>query len=156
MIHTKALIFDLDGTLVDNMRFQFDAWQRFFSFNNAELTLEEVKRITSVGLPHRIVANFFNKTMKPDEVSAHLDIKESFFQNIYGQHFAPIKGLLEFLKSVARLNIPLALATGSDFRNVNYTLDKLNIRHHFQIIVDADDVRNGKPDPESFCWPPTD
>lgn len=150
MINTEAFIFDMDGTLVDNMRFQFEAWQQFFALYDAAIEIEKVKQLAKIGMPQKMLENFFKRKLPADEISAHLDRKELFFQELYNAHFAPINGLHNFLDRAFRSKIPLAIATGSDYRNVDYTLDKLNIRHYFQIIVTADDIKNGKPHPESF------
>lgn len=150
MIYKEAYIFDMDGTLIDNMHFQYEAWRQFFSFHKGEMTFEEVKRRTAVGIPRKIVAKFFDNSLKDEEIPVYLDQKEEFFQDLYRRHIKPIKGLPEFLEKTALNNIPIALATGSDYRNINFTFDELNIRKYFKVVVSADNVRRGKPDPESF------
>ena len=150
MINDKAFIFDMDGTLVDNMPFQFKAWQKYFSLYNSAIEIEEIERLCKVGMPQKTVENFFNKKMTAEEISEHLDRKEVFFRELYDEHFAPVNGLHNFLERACKLEIPLAIATGSDYRNVDYTLDRLNIRRYFKTIVTADDIKNGKPNPESF------
>jgi len=140
----------MDGTLVDNMSFQYEAWRRFFAFHNQELMIDEVKELCRVGIPRKTVVNFFRKDLTDQEISEHLDLRESFFQDLYARHFAPVKGLHRFLRRTTENGIPLALATGSDHRTVNYTLNRLKIRNNFKVVVDADDVINGKPDPESY------
>jgi len=150
MIYKEAFIFDMDGTLVDNMSFQYEAWRQFFSFHSVEMTFEEVKRQTAVGIPRKIVANFFDNRLKDEEIHAYLDQKEAFFQKLYGRHIMPINGLHEFLDQTKQKGIRVALATGSDYRNIDFTFNQLNIGRYFNAVVGADHVRRGKPDPESF------
>jgi beta-phosphoglucomutase len=146
----QAFIFDMDGTLVDSMSFQFESWRQFFALHQADFSLEETINRVNSRTPNNIIADFFENKLNADEIPPHLDKRQFLFEEIYRENLAPIAGLTEFLQQAADRNIPVGLATGSDFRNINYTLDNLNIRRFFNAIVGADDIQRSKPDPESF------
>jgi beta-phosphoglucomutase len=61
-----------------------------------------------------------------------------------------LPGLETFLTSLRQAGIRIALATAADRGNIDFTLDALGIRDHFDVIVGAEEVSKGKPDPEVF------
>lgn len=145
----KAILFDLDGTLVDNMMIHHEAWQRKLSSLGLELTLEEVKN-TIHGVNEEIVARLFGDQFDAAERQRIAGDKEQEYRDIFAKRLKPIDGLMDFLNQLRAAGTPMAVGTAAPPDNVNFVLDNLGIRSYFHSVLHSGDVKHGKPDPEVF------
>lgn len=151
MAKLSAFIFDLNGTMINDMPFHLKAW--FHTLNNelnAGLTMEEV-RSHMYGKNEELLDRVFGKghfsKAQADEISLE---KEKRYQEEFRPHLELIAGLPAFLEKAEKNNILMAIGSAAIPFNINYILDNLSIRHYFKTIVSADDVVVSKPDPEVF------
>lgn len=144
----EALIFDMDGTLVDNMPFHRQTWLQWAPQEGIELPEDEVLALTH-GTIGEIVARFF-----PDKSSEERyqigERKEALYRELYAPHLRLLPGLEDLLEWTRAQQMPIALATAGDYNNIAFTLDGLEIRPYFQALVGSEDVTRGKPHPEVF------
>jgi beta-phosphoglucomutase len=145
----NAAIFDMDGTLVDNMHFHQEAWFSFLEDHGLNVTLEEY-HAKNAGILPEIMARFFPEVTDLDALYALGRKKEQKYQEIYRPHIKALPGLESFLSTLKRSGIKIGLATAADRGNIDFTLDALGIREHFDVIIGAEEVSKGKPDPEVF------
>jgi len=147
----KAFIFDLNGTIIDDMAFHSEAWFRILNDElNAGLSREEVGR-QMYGKNGEVLDRIFGSGKFSDAEKETLSLrKEQIYQEAYLPHLRLVPGLEAFLARAAARKIPMAIGTAAIPFNVDFVVDRLNIRHYFQAIVTADDVTNSKPDPETF------
>lgn len=147
----KAFIFDLNGTMIHDMDYHTQAWQHIFNHElGGNFTWEEVKP-QMYGKNQEVLARVFG----PDRfTAAEMDqlavAKEERYQEEFRPHLQLLPGLAEFLEKAWQQQIPLAIGSAAIPFNIDFVLDNLNIRHYFQAIVSADDVRLSKPHPETF------
>lgn len=146
----KAFVFDMNGTMIDDMQYHTIAWHKILSDLNAGLSLEETK-LQMYGKAEEM----FDRVFGPDkfEEKALQDIilqKELAYQKAFEPHLKLIKGLDVFLEKAKTKNIKLAIGTAAPKTNVDYVLDGLNLRDLFPVVVGAEDVNTSKPDPEVF------
>ncbi|KAA5538569.1 HAD family hydrolase [Adhaeribacter rhizoryzae] len=150
-ITPQALIFDLNGTMIDDMHFHAKAW--FQILNNdlgAALTWDEVK-VQMYGKNSEVLDRIFGKGKFTVEQVQKLSVeKERRYQQEYFPHLQLIAGLANFLENARQANIKMAIGSAAIPFNIDFVLDNLNIRHYFEAIVSADDVTDSKPDPETF------
>jgi HAD superfamily hydrolase (TIGR01509 family) len=151
MTRYNAFIFDLNGTMINDMSFHLKAW--FHTLNNelnAGLTMEEV-RSHMYGKNEELLDRVFGKghfsKAQADAISLE---KEKRYQEEFWPHLELIAGLPAFLEKAAKKNILMAIGSAAIPFNINYILDNLSIRPYFKAIVSADDVVVSKPDPEVF------
>jgi HAD superfamily hydrolase (TIGR01509 family) len=85
-----------------------------------------------------------------EELSRQADRKEELYRSIMKRDMKPHTGLIEFLASLRREGIRMAVATSGPQDNASLILDGLNIRHFFGVVVTGADVSRSKPDPEIF------
>ena len=97
-----------------------------------------------------IIPRFFGDHLTAEQIAALGEEKEALYRDMYAPHLRAIDGLHDFLESVKRRNIPMALATMGDQHNIRFTLNGLNISQYFDATVGGEEVTNGKPHPEVF------
>lgn len=148
-IHPKAVIFDMDGTLVDSTSADFLAWQKLFSQYNKELTFSDYFPL--LGIKSAQVVKDFLPVKNDEEVQFALTKKLFFFHEIISENgIYPVPFADVFLKRMKQYNIPVALATSSRRAKVEMVMEKLNLLICFDAVVTGGDVKNGKPDPDIF------
>ncbi len=144
----QAFIFDMDGTLVDNMDFHRQTWIEWAPREGLNLAPEEILAQTH-GTIGEIVARFF-PAKTPEEQFQIGERKEALYRQMYAPHLRLLPGLDAFLDWTKGHGMPCAVATAGNTHNINFTVDGLSIRSYFQAFVGGDDVTHGKPHPEVF------
>ena len=147
----KAFIFDLNGTMIDDMRYHADAWYDILNSElKAGLTRDEVK-VQMYGKNDELLERIFGKNYFTNEKIKEISIdKERRYQKAYLPNLSLIKGLQDFLQKSKEAGIIMAIGSAAIPFNIDFVLDNLHIRHFFKAIVSATDVATSKPDPETF------
>jgi beta-phosphoglucomutase len=147
----KAFIFDLNGTMIDDMQFHAKAWTGILNDDlNAGLTPEQVK-LQMYGKNSELLERVFGKNHFTEEQGEEISMKKELsYQADYLPHMKLIDGLHGFLVNAMGEGIKMAIGSAAIPFNIDYILDNLDIRHYFEAIVSADDVEISKPDPETF------
>ena len=145
-----AVIFDLDGTMIDNNSFHLKAWQEFYKKRNRTLTEEEYKEHFNGKTNTDVLAYVFEQPLSPQENEAYTNEKEDLYRVIYEPHIKPVKGLLHLLQELHDAGIPMAIATSGIKVNIDYMFDHLDVKHFFREVVYSKDIKKGKPDPEIY------
>lgn len=148
----KAFIFDLNGTMIDDMHFHNQAWHQILTKDlGASLSMEEVK-VQMYGKNSELLARIFGEDHFSPEEADRLSVeKEKRYQEAFRPHLQLINGLDHFLEKAARHDIKMAIGSAAIMFNIDFVLDNLDIRSYFQAIVSADDVTTSKPHPETFA-----
>lgn len=145
----RAFIFDMDGTLVDNMNFHTQSWLALFDSLGIHLDPDEFRSTAGMTNPE-ILRHFMRRNLTADEIQELGEKKEIFYRKQYKPHLAAVNGLVAFLEQAKVNGIPMAVATSAGQQNIQFTLEGLKIKGFFNAIVGADEIQNGKPDPEIF------
>ena len=147
----KAIIFDLDGTLVDSLPYHHESWRIFFKNNNLEEhDFSEVLKEYKGGGTLELMTSVFGDMYTKDELKKMTDDKEIIFRDIYKSKIYPIEGLKQFLDNLKENNISLAIGSNAIRKNVIMTIEELSLTNYFSSIICGDEVSRGKPDPEMF------
>lgn len=145
----KGIIFDMDGVVVDNHSYHYQAWKLFsekYDFElNPTLYRDNYNGKTNIDLFKMIFGE-----ITFDKIKEYSDEKESIYQKLYYEHMRPHIGLVDFLDYLQKLKIKIALGTSAPTNNVDFTLDSLKLRSYFEVIVDGSQVQRGKPDPQVY------
>lgn len=144
-----AVIFDMDGVLVDNYEFHLKAWEIFLEKYEISLTGDFRTRIFG-GTNKEHFEYFFNRKLTSREIKEYEETKESIYRTIYSDEIKPVDGLISFLTLLKQNKVSLALATSSPPVNVKFVLEKTGVSHFFPVILDSTSVLKGKPDPEIY------
>lgn len=135
--------------MIDNMTIHHKAWQRKLSSLGLEMSLEEVKRDVH-GVNMEILENLFGNRFTAAEKRQISWDKEKEYRDIYTDQIKLIEGLAAFIDQAVQLGIPMGIGTAAPKENMEFVLDRLNLRSKFSIFVNSDMVENGKPHPEVF------
>lgn len=145
----KAFLFDLNGTMIDDMEFHIRAWHSILNGLGAHLSYEETK-LQCYGKNHELLERTFPGRFSLAEKDAMSIEKEKQYQEAFRPQLKLIDGLDVFLEEAKQAAIPMAIGSAAIMFNIDFVLDGLNIRHYINAIVSADDVSTSKPHPETF------
>ncbi|MEM6803235.1 MAG: HAD family phosphatase [Bacteroidota bacterium] len=145
----KGLIFDMDGTMVDNMMVHHRAWQRKLSSLGMEMSLQEVMD-KAHGINEEIIERLFGVRFTPEERKKISAEKEAEYREIFLPQLKLVDGLEELLNDCKNRGIPMAVGTAAPPENANFVAENLKLAPYFQGIFHARSVKKGKPDPEIF------
>jgi beta-phosphoglucomutase family hydrolase len=146
----RAFIFDMDGTIVDNMGFHTGSWLAFFARRGKNFDADEFFRETAGRQGREIIRAHFGNDIPDDEVAVLTQEKDAVYREMYGPHRKTIDGFDELIAQAKVRGVKLAVGTAAPPPNVVFTLDEMNLRRHFDTVVGAADVAHGKPHPDVF------
>lgn len=147
----KAFLFDLNGTMINDMEFHNHAWHDILTKDlGANISFEGVKK-EMYGKNQDLLERVFGVGHFSQEQIDQISIeKEHRYQAAYKAHLTLIAGLDKFLDRAKEGNILMAIGSAAIPFNINFVLDNLDLRSYFGAVVSAEDVVKSKPDPETF------
>ena len=146
----KAVLFDMDGVIVDNLPYHVEAWLLFCERNGIPLTKDVFYKELNGMNSKDTFEWFYQKEMTRAEVEVLEEEKELLYRAFYAAHRKPAAGLLTFLNDLRSRGIKTALATSAGPGNIDFIVDGLGIRDQFDAIIGGAEVTKGKPDPEIY------
>lgn len=146
----RAFVFDMDGTIVDNMAFHTDSWITFFERRGQAIDPDQFFRATAGRQGGEIIRTWLGEHLSDEEVALLNHEKESVYRELYAPHRKPVNGFGELIAQAKAGGVKLAVGTAAPPANVEFTLDGLDLRRHFDAVVGAADVARGKPHPDVF------
>jgi len=148
---TKAFLFDLNGTMIDDMEYHLKAWYHVLNDDlGAILSVEEVKTHMYGKNSELLVRVFGPARFTMEEMNVISIEKEKRYQAEFSAHLQLLPGLRSFMEMARENNIAMAIGSAAIPFNIDFVLDNLHIRDYFGAIVSADDVSHSKPDPETY------
>jgi beta-phosphoglucomutase family hydrolase len=147
----KAIIFDLNGTMIDDMWYHTLAWEDILNNDlGGNFSREHVKQ-NMYGKNHELLVRMFGDGhFTIDEMDRLSVEKEKRYQKTFLPKLKLLPGLQEFLEKASQKGIPMAIGSAAIPFNIDFVLDGLDIRKYIQAVVSADDVQISKPNPETF------
>lgn len=145
-----AILFDMDGVIVDNHEFHFLAWQKMCDKYGKPLDHEAYRDHMNGRTLNEVVEYIFSEPMDPVRIREIGMEKEEIYRELYQPYLSPTKGLLKLLGDAWDAGIPMVVGTSAPQPNVRFTIEGLGISHYFQDILDERAVTKGKPNPEIY------
>ena len=147
----EAIIFDLNGTMVDDMAYHTEAWHSIINKElGADLSMEDLKKEMYGKNEELLVRVFGDQKFSMQEMKQLSLEKEKKYQQAFLPQLKLINGLLPFLNEAKSNGVKMGIGSAAISFNIDFVLDNLGIRHFFEAIVSADDVTESKPNPETF------
>ncbi|WP_375767849.1 HAD family phosphatase [Archangium gephyra] len=145
-----AAIFDLDGTLVDNLPFHVQAWVAMSRALGVETPAERFERDFNGWRNEEIFPALLGRPVPAEELARLSEQKESHYRALYAPHLTPLRGARELLVRLRDAGVRLAVASAGPRPNRAFVLDGLQLRPFFSQVIGAEDVTRGKPAPDLF------
>jgi beta-phosphoglucomutase len=144
-----ALIFDMDGVIVDSNPLHRETWEEFNRRHGLETT-EEMHAFMYGKRNDDIVRHFYGAALPEPEVHARGAAKEALYREIARTRLDKmlLPGLRDFLD--AHRGYPIAIASNAEPENIELILDGADLRRYFRVVVDGHQVVNPKPHPEIY------
>lgn len=149
-MEVKAVIFDLDGTLIDNNAYHLQSWIKYLKNKNREISEEEYKANVNGRTNKDVIEYIYQRKMEDAEAMVYAHEKEAIYRELYQPHITPVAGLLPLLQKLKDLRISMAIATSGIQVNIDFMFDNIPMREYFDVIVNSAHISKGKPDPEIY------
>jgi len=144
----QAVLFDLDGTLAETDSLHLPTWVEALLPHGIEVD-EAFYRENISGRSNAEIVEDLLPNISAQERRDIVETKEASFRERAGE-LEPLPGLLDFLESVKRGGSKTGLVTNAPRENVVAVLRALRLEDFFDLVVPAEEVRAGKPDPEPY------
>ena len=148
MTRISALIFDIDGTIIDSMPYHAKSWPMLFERHGIEDRMDLISSSagrTGPELMRAIVADLTHERAR--ELA---DEKELIYREMFGPVFREIPGFKRFAREAKAARLKLALGTAGNPENIAFAIGGLEMHEFFDAAVGAADVKHGKPEPDIF------
>ncbi len=146
----RAVLWDLDGTLVDSEAFHWQSWVHALESDGVAVTYDQFK--SSFGQRNdRILRVWLGADASAERIARIADAKELEYRRLAEVHgLTPLPGAAEWLARLHEHGWRQAIASSAPRLNVDVMLRALHLTRYFDAIVSSEDVVHGKPDPEVF------
>lgn len=141
-----ALLFDIDGTLVDTDRLHLEAFNRTFAPLGHHFDAPRFKAELQ-GFSMTSIMDRFLATEPPARRREIMEEKEAAFRGLAEAGLEPLPGLIALLDRAASAGLTVAAVTNAPRANADLLLDSLGIRQRFKAVVLGDELPHGKPHP---------
>jgi beta-phosphoglucomutase family hydrolase len=144
----EAVLWDLDGVLVDTAPVHFLAWRELMAALGRELSEDEFRR--GFGLRNDAILRSLLGELPEERVDELSRRKEAMFRDQIRGNVAPIGGAVPLLARLREAGKRTAIVSSTPRENIDVLLHSLGLKVAFDAIVAAEDVTRGKPDPEGY------
>jgi beta-phosphoglucomutase len=146
----RAVIFDLDGTIVNNMPWHAQAFDAFVARHGLPPMDMAMRERTDGKRNREIFPILFGRELTPVEIEALEEEKEGLYREISRGRLEPLGGLVALLDLLDAHGIAAGVATSGPRKNVAHTLAEIGLGDRFRAIARGDQVERGKPAPDVF------
>jgi beta-phosphoglucomutase len=145
-----AVIFDMDGVLVDSYAAHWQSWQ--FMADELGKGLTEAQFVSTFGRTSReIIAEHWGADfLSPEEIADFDRRKEALYRQIVVHNFPVMDGAIELITDLHAAGFRLAVGSSGPPENVALAVERLEAAQFFDVLVTGKDVNRGKPDPQVF------
>lgn len=145
---TEAVLWDLDGVLVDTAPFHFQAWQELFQSLGRGFADADFRR--TFGLRNDAILRDILGELTPAEVERLAQRKEDLYRDKIKGRVTAMPGAVELLRRLQQRGRKMAVASSTTRENVRVVLSSLGLEGMFEAVVAEEDAPKGKPDPQGF------
>ncbi|OPJ62363.1 HAD family hydrolase [Clostridium chromiireducens] len=146
----KAVIFDMDGVIIDSEPIHFDVDLQTISELGGDISKEDLEKYvgTTNEYMYTDIKNKFNISKSLEEI-IHYKV-ELTKKKIIELDLEPIEGIRELLKELKNKNINTAIASSSPRDFIELVVSKFKLENYIEYIISGEEVKHGKPDPDIY------
>jgi beta-phosphoglucomutase len=148
--HASAVLWDMDGTLVDTAELHFTAWARLMQELNRPFTRAEFAATFGQRNPEIIDQLFGKGHFDAEEIARLGDRKEEMYRAAASQGVTLLPGVRELLAGLHAAGFKQAVASSAPRANLDLILHLTDTAGFFEAVVSMEDTQRGKPDPQVF------
>lgn len=145
-----AVIFDMNGVIIDDERIHQQSWKVYCKNHDFHITEEEFKKKVFGRTEKETFEYLYKRIITKKELEEFSNERVDTAIEIFKPLMKMTLGLKKLFRELSENNIPMAIATSSRPRYVNFIMESFNIRSLFKAILTAEDIVKGKPDPEIY------
>jgi beta-phosphoglucomutase len=145
----KAALFDMDGTLLDNMPFHNKAWREIVESFGSAMSEEQIQR-SFAGKKNEEIIPIFAGELSADDLARVADRKERLYRSLYTGQVKPHSGALELLAALRKKGIKLAIASAAPPENRAFVFASTTLRDAVDSVTGGNEAKRGKPAPDLF------
>jgi HAD superfamily hydrolase (TIGR01509 family) len=147
----RAIIFDMDGTMINSLPSHLRAWQLFaqqhgLRIDDAQSFLARINGRNG----RECISAVFGREFSEAEAQPLNDRKEALYRELFAQDFQPVPGVVEFAAQAAAHGLKIAVGSAGNQANLAFALERLQLQPPAQAVVGGDEGLPGKPDPAIF------
>jgi len=146
----QALIFDMDGTMVDSMPWHAQSWLALARKHGIEMDIAEMMRRTTGRTGLECIRILFERDMPDAEALVYLHEKEAAYRSLFAPQFAEVRGFVAFAERARQRGLKIGVGTAGDRHNWSFAYANLNMPHPPLATVGGDEGLPGKPEPAIF------
>lgn len=143
-----GIIFDIDGTLVKNMSYHEQAWEKLAAARGFEWA--HLREHIWGKENKEIYQTILGRDVSDEEGSALTDEKEATYRAIYAPHIKPFDGLIDFMEEMKAHNIPMATGSNAPTQNIEFVMSHIPFQPFLSTMCDPSHVEKAKPAPDMF------
>ncbi len=147
--HLEAVIWDMDGVIVDTAAYHFKAWQETFARRGLNYTEEEFRRYFGQR-NDTIIRAALGQHLSDSEVESINNEKQANYRQRVAGLIKLLPGALRLIKALKESGLKMAIASSAPLENILLILDNLSIRPYFDALVYGEEVAEGKPSPQEY------
>ncbi len=149
-MRTDAIIFDMDGTMIDSMPWHAQAWVEFARRRGMDIDVPDLMARTTGRNGTECIVELLGRPVSQDEADALTHEKETIYRELFAPRFSEVAGFRQFATQVRARGLKVAVGTAGDIGNVEFALGHLGLEPAPQAIVRGDEGLPGKPQPAIF------
>src|SRR6266480_6973629 len=146
---TRAILWDMDGVLVNSMEYHYQAYREVLSEFGRDLSREEYLG-SLIGLRNYVILRHLLGDLPQEEIERLMAAKEAAFRRRVAGNVEPLPGAAELVRRAHEAGLKQAIVSSTPCENIELVVNSLGLRSLFATLVGEEDAEHGKPDPEGF------
>ena len=147
---TEALIFDMDGTMVNSMPYHAKSWVEFTRRHGIQIDLPDLMRRTTGRNGMECMRELFQRDLDEAQAWALIHEKETIYRELFAPVFSEVAGFRAFSEQALARGLKIGVGTAGDRHNIAFVFGHLKMRTPPHAVVGGDEGLSGKPEPAIF------
>ena len=147
---TSALIFDMDGTMIDSMSYHKQSWVAFAGRHGIDVEVDDLMRRTTGRTAAECMNELFQTELSAERSLALSLEKETLYRELFAPVFREVAGFTEFASRTRAMGLQVGVGTAGDKHNIAFAFSHLTQLAAPHAVVGGDEGLPGKPEPAIF------